>query len=241
MVEPGLREIKKARTRNQIAVAAARLFAEHGYENVTVNDVARAAEVAEQTVYNYFASKELLVIDREDQVTQRLCELIGTRPPGMTAAAAVRDFVLSSVTRISDVPREQWRGELGYLAAISPTVHRLALELVERQAQAVSVAIRNSTDVPPEIAELQAAAISSVFLLLIRQAGTLTAAGRSQRRIVKELLPTVERSIDELDRWFGVAGPPTTTSSTSGAAGRRAASSQRAKGTASPARPSRSR
>src|SRR6478609_7124628 len=105
----GLRELKKARTRKLIADAAARLFAERGYENVTVTDVARAAQVAEQTVYNYFASKELLVVDREDRVTDRLCELIRTRPAGTTAAGAVRAFVLSSVTHIADVPREQWR------------------------------------------------------------------------------------------------------------------------------------
>ena len=203
MAEAGLRDLKKARTRKLIADSAARLFAERGYENVTVAEVARAAEVAEQTVYNYFATKELLVMDREDQVTQRLCELIRTRPPGTTAAAAVRGFVLSSVTHIADVPREQWRGELGYLAAISPAVHRLALELIERQADAVATAIRDSTQAPPEVAELQAAAISSVFHRLIRQAGTLTVAGLSQRRIVKELLPAVERAMDELDRWFG--------------------------------------
>ena len=58
MASPGLREIKKARTRRHIAATAARLFAERGYEHVAVADVARAAEVAEQTVYNYFPAKE---------------------------------------------------------------------------------------------------------------------------------------------------------------------------------------
>jgi len=54
MTEIGLRERKKARTRRAIADAAARLFAERGYERVAVSDVAREAEVSEQTVYNYF-------------------------------------------------------------------------------------------------------------------------------------------------------------------------------------------
>jgi hypothetical protein len=40
-------------------------FAERGYEHVAVSDVAREAEVAEQTVYNYFRTKEQLVTDRE--------------------------------------------------------------------------------------------------------------------------------------------------------------------------------
>ena len=62
----GLREIKKVRTRQFIAETAARLFAERGYENVAVIDVARAAEVAEKTVYNYFPAKEHLLLDRDD-------------------------------------------------------------------------------------------------------------------------------------------------------------------------------
>src|ERR1700693_3533899 len=127
MATIGLRELKKARTRQLIADTAARLFAERGYEKVAVTDVAREAEVAEQTVYNYFPSKEQLVIDRDQEVRDRLCDLIRSRPPWTTAAAAVRDFVLGSVKGIRSIPRNQWRGELGYLAAISPAVHRLAL------------------------------------------------------------------------------------------------------------------
>src|SRR5579859_4101407 len=125
----GLRELKKARARRHIADTAARLFAERGYEHVTVTDVARAAEVAEQTVYNYFPTKEHLVTDRDEQVRERLVDLIRSRPPGTTPAAAVRAFLLDSVAAIRTIPAELWHGELGYLAAISPTVHRLVLEM----------------------------------------------------------------------------------------------------------------
>ena len=59
--------------------------------------MARAAEVAEQTVYNYFPTKEQLVTDREQQIQERLCDLIRSRPPAVTPAAAVRDFVLETV------------------------------------------------------------------------------------------------------------------------------------------------
>src|SRR5437870_7397341 len=79
MVTVGLRERKKARTRQLIADTAARLFAERGYERVAVSDVAREAEVAEQTLYNYFPTKEQLVTDRDEQIRDRLCNLIRDR------------------------------------------------------------------------------------------------------------------------------------------------------------------
>jgi AcrR family transcriptional regulator len=202
MPEAGLRELKKARTRKLIADTAARLFAERGYEKVAVSDVARAAEVAEQTVYNYFPTKEQLAIDRDQLVQDRLCDLIRSRPAGTTPAAAVRDFVLESVEHIRTIPRNQWRGELGYLAAMSPAVHRLALEMTERQAAAIAAAIGDTTELAPEVARLQGMALAGVFQVIISEAGTRTRQGQSQDKIADELLPIIGVMVDELDRWF---------------------------------------
>jgi len=204
MASTGLRELKKARTRRLIADTAARLFAERGYEHVAVSDVAREAEVAEQTVYNYFRTKEQLVTDREQQVQDQLCDLIRCRPPALTPAAAIRDFVLESVAGIRRIPPELWRGELGYLAAISPAVHRLALELTDRQATALAGAISDTTAVPPEIARLQGIALAGVFQIIISEAGQRTGDGQSQAKIAGELYPIVENILDELDRWLSV-------------------------------------
>src|ERR1017187_7250536 len=124
MPSAGLRELKKARTRRLIADTAARLFAERGYEHVAVSDVAREAEVAEQTVYNYFRTKEQLVTDREQQVQDRLCALPPPRPPAITPAAAIRDFVLESVAGIRRIPPELWRGAPGPLWAIRAARHQ---------------------------------------------------------------------------------------------------------------------
>ena len=81
MTGQGLRERKKARTRQVIADAAARLFAQRGYEQVAVSDVAREAGVSEQTVYNYFQTKEQLVTDRDQQVQDELSRMIRTGHP----------------------------------------------------------------------------------------------------------------------------------------------------------------
>jgi AcrR family transcriptional regulator len=208
MAAAGLRDLKKARTRRLIADTAARLFAERGYERVTVTDVAREAEVAEQTVYNYFPTKENLVTDREQQVQDQLCDLIRSRPPGVTPAAAIRGFVLEAVAGIRSIPPENWRGELGYLAAISPTIHRLVLELAGRQAAALAAAISETTAVAPEIARLQGIALAAVFQIIIIDAGQRTRDGQSQAEIADELRPVVENILDELDRWLSVSAPP---------------------------------
>jgi AcrR family transcriptional regulator len=206
MVNIGLREQKKARTRRLIADTAARLFAERGYEHVAVSDVAREAEVSEQTVYNYFRTKEHLVIDRDAQIQDRLVELIRSRQPGVTAAGAVRDFILETVAGISTIPAELWRGELGHLAAISPTVHRLALELTDRQATALAAAVSESTAVAPEIARLEGIALASVFHIIISEIGQRSRQGQSPAQIAKDLYPIIENVLTELDHWFGVSG-----------------------------------
>src|SRR5246127_5122031 len=205
MTEAGLRERKKAHTRRLIADAAARLFAERGYEQVAVSDVARAAEVSEQTVYNHFQTKEQLVTDLHGHFEEELDRLIRTRQPGTSPAAAIRERVLDAVEGIRRYPAEQWRGELGYLAAISPTVHRLALEMLDRQANTFATAISDSTPVSPQLAKLHRIALAGVFQIIIDEAGQRTREGQSQDQIADELRPAIEALIDDLDRWTAAA------------------------------------
>jgi AcrR family transcriptional regulator len=203
----GLRELKKARTRQLIADVAARLFAERGYEQVAVSDVAREAEVSEQTVYNYFQTKEQLVTDRDQQVQDRMGDLIRARPAGVSAAAAIGEYVLASVDAISEISPEIWRGEIGYLAVMSPTVHRLSLEMTDRQAEAIAAAISDTTPVLKEVAKLQGIALASVYQIIFSHAGRRTNEGRTQTEIAHELYPIIETVLDELDRWLSLSQP----------------------------------
>ncbi|HUA44296.1 MAG TPA: TetR/AcrR family transcriptional regulator [Solirubrobacteraceae bacterium] len=202
MTEIGLRERKKARTRRGIADAAARLFAERGYEQVAVSDVAREAEVSEQTVYNYFQTKEQLVTDLDQPFQEELDRLIRMRAPGTSPVGAIRELVRDAVEGIRHVPHEQWRGELGYLAAISPTVHRLALEMSDRQANTIATAITETSAITPEIAKLQGIALAGVFQIIITEAGQRTLKGQTQDQIANDLRPAIEAALDDLDRWM---------------------------------------
>src|SRR4051812_28118512 len=93
--QPGLRERKKEATRRLIAETARRLFAERGFDAVTVAEVARAADVAEKTVFNYFPTKEDLFYANMEAFEDRLLEAIRERPPGHTVLDAFRRFFLA--------------------------------------------------------------------------------------------------------------------------------------------------
>ena len=80
-MELGLRERKKLKTREEIAAAAMRLFGERGFDAVTVAEIARAAEVSEKTVFNYFPSKEDLIVHRGQEKTAALIEAIRELTP----------------------------------------------------------------------------------------------------------------------------------------------------------------
>ena len=80
--EAGLRERKKQKTRQLIFEAASRLFAERGFDAVTVAEVARAAEVSEVTVFNYFPAKEDLVFAGLGSFEERLVDSVRDRGPG---------------------------------------------------------------------------------------------------------------------------------------------------------------
>jgi AcrR family transcriptional regulator len=93
--QPGLRERKKEQTRQLIAETARRLFTEHGFERVTVAEIARAAEVSQQTVFNYFPTKEDLVYWRLQSFEDELLATIREREPGESALAAFGRFLLA--------------------------------------------------------------------------------------------------------------------------------------------------
>jgi AcrR family transcriptional regulator len=94
METQGLRERKKEHTRGLIAETARRLFAERGFERVTVAEVARAADVSQQTVFNYFPRKEDLVYWRLESFEDELLSTVRDRAPGESVLAAFARILL---------------------------------------------------------------------------------------------------------------------------------------------------
>jgi AcrR family transcriptional regulator len=86
----GLRERKKRAAREAIASTARRLFAERGFDAVTVAEIAAAADVAEKTVFNHFATKEDLAFAGREEGIAQFVAAIAERPPGSSVLDACR-------------------------------------------------------------------------------------------------------------------------------------------------------
>ncbi|MCW2740374.1 MAG: transcriptional regulator, TetR family [Blastococcus sp.] len=94
------RALKKARTREQIRDVAQRLFDERGFESVTIAEIARAADVAVQTVFNHFATKEELFFDGRTLWLDGPAEAVRSRPSSVPPLAALRVHLVGSVRRL---------------------------------------------------------------------------------------------------------------------------------------------
>ncbi|WP_328410701.1 TetR/AcrR family transcriptional regulator [Nocardia sp. NBC_00403] len=148
MTELGLRARKKLQTRQQIVETAAALFAERGFDNVTVAEIARAANVSEKTVFNYFGTKEDLIFSGMDDFSAALLRAIRERPDGMSPFAAFGEYVVR--------PR-------GLLAADDPAA-------IERLA-AVARMIDASTALQTRQRQLFDASADSLAALMAEEAG----------------------------------------------------------------------
>lgn len=100
----GLRERKKAQTRRRLADTAFALFRERGYENVTVAQIADAADVAVSTLFAYFPCKEALVFDAEDEYERALTAAVRDRAPGVSLLDALEAHLVPAPQTATDDP-----------------------------------------------------------------------------------------------------------------------------------------
>ena len=85
----GLRERKKRRVRQKISDVATAMFLVHGFDNVTVVQIAAACEVSEQTVFNYFPTKESMFLDRSEPMTTAVADAVRERGSDSLVEAVV--------------------------------------------------------------------------------------------------------------------------------------------------------
>jgi AcrR family transcriptional regulator len=93
--KPGLRERKKQQTRDTIARAGLELFAERGYDQTTLAEIAEAANVSPRTIFSYFENKEDILFCEEARFLDQLRQTLDDRPEGTTTVDAIREFLSS--------------------------------------------------------------------------------------------------------------------------------------------------
>lgn len=158
----GLRELKKEQTRQLIADTAFRLFADRGFEKVSVAEIAREAQVAEATVFNYFPSKEDLFYSRLEAFGSRLAEEVSARAPGEPVIVAFRRALVAETGLLAQVEA----GDSEALARLrtvsrvvdaSPALRAREQQAIARNADALAAMLAAETgagehDLRPQVA-----------------------------------------------------------------------------------------
>src|SRR5215211_5526626 len=147
---PGLRERKKQQTRQLIADTARRLFAEHGFESVTVAAVAAAANVSEGTVFNYFPTKEHLFFDGMENYEAELLRTIRDRGLGESVLAAFGRFVIERSTRLADADARQVIAASAGVIGASPALQTREREIISSYTRSLAALIAEETDAAPD-------------------------------------------------------------------------------------------
>jgi AcrR family transcriptional regulator len=203
-----LRERKKEQTRRLIAETARRLFAARGFDQVTVADVARAAEVSHATVFNYFPTKEDLFYSGLEAFEEALLSAIRERKPEESVVDAFGRFVLEPRGLLAATDPEA----IEHLAAITRTIAEssalLAREqrIFDRYTESLAAVIAEETGAAPDAVEprVAATALLGVHRARIDYSRRQILAGNRNPALARRVRAQGKRALALLER--GLAG-----------------------------------
>ncbi|WP_405861528.1 TetR/AcrR family transcriptional regulator [Streptomyces sp. NBC_01515] len=208
MDEPaGLRERKKERTRNLIAQEALRLFRAQGFDEVSVVEVAAAAEVSKATLFRYFPTKEDLVLHRFADHLGEAARVVRERPAGLTPTAALRDHFLAGlaarnpITGLNDHPEVLSFQDLVYR---TPSLHigmrqRYTSQDIDALADALlSGGGSGSGGAPPIVRRLAAAHLIAVQQELGQENWRTITSGRTADEAYDDAVAAAEGAYGQL-------------------------------------------
>jgi AcrR family transcriptional regulator len=144
------RSRKRLATRDDISEAATRLFYERGFDHVTVDEIAEAADVGRMTVFNHFPRKEDLFFDRDEEAREMLREAVRQRDPGVAPIEGLHLLVHRLVAEQSPYVEFSARTQrLGETIAGSETLMARARAIGGEFMQVVAVALAESVGREP--------------------------------------------------------------------------------------------
>jgi len=167
----GRRERKKAATRAAIAAAASALFLERRFDDVTVREIADAADVSPTTVFAHFPQKEALVFHQEQQQHERLVAAVRDRPPGTSLSAALREHFRSELRELESGPDAAGGRRLLALIDETPALQGYASQMWLRRERVLADAIAGEFGLPQPSEEIR---VYARFVLQIQLLASAT-------------------------------------------------------------------
>ncbi|MFK3678155.1 TetR/AcrR family transcriptional regulator [Microbacterium sp. NPDC090218] len=150
----GRRERKKAATRKAISDVATSMFLERGFDNVSIREVADAADVSPTTVFAHFPQKEALVFDEDDEQRDRLVSAVRERPAGATINRAIHDFYRAEIRANVDEHGDDVTRVFMHFLNETPALRDYAAKMWLRHEDALADAIADElglSEATPEI------------------------------------------------------------------------------------------
>jgi AcrR family transcriptional regulator len=203
--EPGLRERKKQQTHQAIAEAAQQLFAERGFDAVTVAEVARAADVSEGTVFNYFPTKEDLFYSGMQVFEAELVEAVRNRAAGESVLHAFSRFVLDGSGRLATEEVAEIVSAAARIVTASPALEAREREIVARYTDALAALIAEETGAGVDDLEPWAVAnaLMGVQRGLVARVRARVLAGVSGPKLAAYVRAQGRRAFARLERGLG--------------------------------------
>ena len=187
---------KRLATRQGISNTATRLFFERGFDHVTVDEIAEAADVGRMTVFNHFPRKEDMFFDRDEEGREMLREALRQRDPGVGPIEVLRLLAHRLVAEQNPLVEFSARSQ-GFIKTIevSATLKARARAIRDEIAQVVAVALsecvgRKSTD--PE-ARLAASLLSATWTEALIQAHRAFRQKRDTKKAKAAFLAIVDK------------------------------------------------
>ena len=200
-----MRERRKQKTRQDISAVAMALFAESGFDKVTILQVAEAAGVSKMTVTNYFARKEDLVFDRAEEIIHSLANAVAKRAPGESLLAAVRrDYEERLVA--GDLTLGPPSATFARMIEDSRVLATRWMEIADLGEQALAEAIAADAGVVDIQHRIVAAQLASVHRVLFNESVRRVLAGDPPDQIRRTLAAEARRAFDLLEPSLGTYG-----------------------------------
>ena len=174
----GRRERKKAATRKTISDVATTLFLERGFDNVSIREVADAADVSPTTVFAHFSQKEALVFDEDDEQRDRLVAAVRNRPAGVTINRALHDFYAEEIDVNFEEHGDQVARRFMNFLNETPALRDYASKMWLRHEDALAAAIADELGLSVPTAEIQ------VYSRFVLQMQILVSESDEQRATV---------------------------------------------------------